>query len=49
MVGSKKSPKQGKDSTSTNYTPRKIVMEPENAPLEKDTHLQTTDFWIPFT
>ena len=30
-----------------NVHPRKINMEPKNAPLEKETHLQTTNFWVP--
>ena len=28
-------------------TPLKTNMEPENTPLEKEKHLQTTDFWVP--
>ena len=32
------------DSTFTLH-PLKINMEPENAPWEKETHLQTTNFW----
>ena len=27
-------------------TPLKTNMEPENNPLEKEKHLQTTNFWV---
>ena len=30
-----------------NATPLKTDMEPENTPLEKEKHLQTTNFWVP--
>ena len=29
------------------YTPPRTNMEPENTPLEKEKHLQTTNFWVP--
>ncbi len=28
-------------------TPPKTNMEPENTYLEKEKHLQTTNFWVP--
>ena len=28
-------------------TPLKTNVEPENPPLEKEKHLQTTNFWVP--
>ena len=28
-------------------TPQKTNMEPQNTPLEKEKHLQTTNFWVP--
>ena len=31
----------------TQCTPPKTNMEPENAPLEKENHLQTTNCWVP--
>ena len=32
---------------SQEVTPPKTNMEPENTPLEKEKHLQTTNFWVP--
>ena len=32
---------------SNSNTPLKTNMDPENIPLERKKHLQTTNFWVP--
>ena len=37
----------GDSDWNNSLTPPKTNIEPENTPLEKEKHLQTTSFWVP--